>query len=195
MALMDAALEFLFRWIHFLAGIMWIGLLWFFNFVNTPFMRVLDPSARPLVIPTLLPRALAWFRHAAWLTVLAGFVLIWLKYWQHGDIITTPNAKTIFVGMLLGLVMVFNVWVIIWPNQKRIIEAVKAGQAPDPTWAKYATYASRTNVVLSFPLLLFMDGAGHYGLDWDYIAVLGGVAAILGFFLLFWVQKWAVAKF
>src|SRR2546421_5515914 len=90
------ALALLLRWIHFLAGITWIGLLYFFNFVNAPFQRVLDPSARPLVIPTLMPRALAWFRHAAWLTVLAGFVLIWLKYWSRGDIITSDNAKSIF---------------------------------------------------------------------------------------------------
>lgn len=192
---MDAALEFLFRWIHFLAGITWIGILYWLNFVNVPWQRVLDATARPLVIPTLMPRVLAWFRHAAWLTVLMGLLLWWVKYGQRGDFVTSDNAKTIMVGMLLGLIMVFNVWFIIWPNQKRIIEAVKTGQAADPLWGKYALYASRTNVVLSFPMLLFMDGAGHYGMGWDYIAVLGGLAAILGFFLLFWVQKWAVAKF
>jgi uncharacterized membrane protein len=192
---MDAAVEFLFRWVHFLAGITWIGLLYFFNFVNAPFMRVLDASARPLVIPTLLPRALAWFRHAAWVTVLAGFVIIWIKYWQYGNIITTPNAKTIFVGMLLGLIMLFNVWMIIWPNQKKIIEATRAGQAPDPSWGRRALYASRTNVTLSFPMLLFMAGAGHYGLDWLEIIIYGLIAAALGLGLVFYVQKWAVTKF
>jgi uncharacterized membrane protein len=192
---MELAVEFLFRWIHFLAGITWIGLLYFFNFVNAPFQRVLDPSARPLVIPTLMPRALAWFRHAAWVTVLAGLVLIWLKYWSRGDVITSDNAKSIFVGMILGLIMLFNVWVIIWPNQKKIIEAVKAGQPADPNWGKYALYASRANVAMSFPMLLMMDAAGHYGLDWDYIAVLGSIAAILGLGLIFYVQKWQAARF
>jgi uncharacterized membrane protein len=192
---MDAAILFLFRWIHFVAGITWIGLLYFFNFVNTPFQRVLDPSARPLVIPTLMPRALAWFRHAAWVTVLAGLVLIYMSYWRYGNVIETDNAKTIFTGMILGLIMVFNVWFIIWPNQKRIIEAVKAGQPADPAWGRRATYASRTNVILSWPMLLFMAGASHYPMDWVPIIVLGVIFAALSAVLLFTVQKWAVTKF
>ena len=192
---MEAALEFVFRWIHFLAGITWIGILYWLNFVNVPWQRVLDASARPLVIPTLMPRVLAWFRHAAWVTVLMGLLLWWVKYAQYGNIIDTNNAKTILVGGLLGLIMAFNVWFIIWPNQKRIIEAVKTGQTADPTWARRALYASRTNVILSWPMLLFMDGAGHFGLDWAYIVIYGVIAAILAFLLLFSVQKWAVAKF
>jgi len=192
---MEAALEFVFRWIHFLAGITWIGLLYFLNFVNVPFQRVLDPSARPLVIPTLMPRVLAWFRHAAWITVLAGLVLWWLKYARLGDIVETNNAKTILIGGLLGIIMASNVWFIIWPNQRRIIEAVRSGQTADPSWGRRALYASRTNVILSFPMLLFMDGAGHYGLDWVSIVVYGVLAAILAYLLLFSVQKWAVTKF
>jgi uncharacterized membrane protein len=192
---MDAALEFLFRWVHFLAGATWVGILYWLNFVNVPWQRVLDASARPVVIPTLMPRVLAWFRHAAWLTVLMGLLLWWVKYGQRGDFVTTDNGKTIMVGMLLGIIMASNVWFIIWPNQNRIIEAIKTGQAADPLWGKHALYASRTNVVLSFPMLLFMDGAGHYGMGWDYIGVLGGLAAILAFFLVFWVQKWAVQRF
>ncbi len=185
----------LFRWIHFVAGITWIGLLYFFNFVNAPFMRVVDPAARPLVIPTLLPRALAWFRHAAWLTVLAGLVLIWLKYWQFGNVITTDGAKTIFMGMLLGLIMLFNVWVIIWPNQKRIIEAVKAGQAADPMWGRNALYASRTNVTLSWPMLFYMAGASNFPMGWGAIVVVGVILGALSFCLIMTVQKWWATKF
>jgi uncharacterized membrane protein len=192
---MELAVEFLFRWVHFLAGITWIGLLYFFNLVNVPFMRVLDASARPHVVPTLLPRALAWFRHAAWVTVLAGFVLLWLKYWNHGIFMNTANGITIHLGMLLGVIMLFNVWMIIWPNQRKIIGAVSAGQTADPSWARAALYASRTNFVLSFPMLLYMDGGGHYGLDWVYAILLGLIAAVLGFFVVFYVQKWAVARF
>jgi uncharacterized membrane protein len=190
-----SVLHIILRWIHFVAGITWIGLLYFFNFVNAPFMRVLDPSARPLVIPTLLPRALAWFRHAAWVTVVAGLVLIYLLYWQRGDIVTSNGAKTIFTGMLLGLIMVFNVWFIIWPNQRRIIEAVKAGKTPDPAWGRTALYASRTNVTLSFPMLLMMAGATHWPMDWPAIIILGLIAAALAFLLVMTVQSWAAARF
>lgn len=187
--------EFVFRWIHFLAGITWIGLLYFFNLVNTPFQRVLDASAKPLVIPTLMPRALAWFRHAAWVTVLAGLVLIYVIYWRQGDIVTSGSAKSIFVGMILGLIMLFNVWVFIWPNQKKIIEAVRGGQAADPAWGRTALYFSRTNFSLSFPMLLFMAGARHYSMDWLQIVIYGLVAAILGLLVVFYVQKWAATSF
>src|SRR5438309_3898929 len=117
----QAFLLILFRWIHFLAGITWIGLLYFLNLVNVRFVPNLDATIRPTVVPVLLVRVLAWFRHSAWVTVLAGLVLIYSLYWQRGDIVTTDNAKTIFIGMILGALMLFNVWVLIWPNQKKII--------------------------------------------------------------------------
>jgi uncharacterized membrane protein len=186
---------FLFRWIHFLAGITWIGLLYFLNLVNVRFAASLDASVRPTIVPPLLTRVLAWFRHSAWVTVLAGFVLIYGLYWQRGDILTTDNAKTIFMGMILGLIMVFNVWVLIWPNQKKIIAAMRAGQAPDPAWGRTALYASRTNFTLSFPMLLFMAGASHYPMDWGGIVVMGVIAAIIGFCVVFTVQKWWAPRF
>jgi len=186
---------FLFRWIHFLAGITWIGLLYFLNLVNVRFAASLDASVRPTVIPPLLTRVLAWFRHAAWVTVLAGLVLIYLLYWQRGDIVTTDNAKTIFTGMILGLIMAFNVWVFVWPNQKKIIGAMRAGQPPDPSWGRIALYASRTNFALSFPMLLFMAGASHYPMDWGGIIVLGVITGIIGLVVVFAVQKWWATKF
>ena len=188
-------LMFIFRWIHFLAGITWIGLLYFLNLINVRFAASIDASVRPTVIPPLQTRVLAWFRHAAWVTVLAGLVMIWLMYWQRGDVVTTDNAKTIFTGMILGLIMLFNVWVFVWPNQKKIIGAMRAGQAPDPSWGRTALYASRTNFTLSFPMLLFMAGSSHYPMDWGGIIVLGAIAAIIGFLIVFTVQKWSAASF
>lgn len=180
---------FIARWIHFVAGITWIGLLYFFNLVNTPWMKVLDASARPHVVPTLLPRALAWFRHSAWVTVLAGLVLIYGLYWGNGDVLTTKSARTISVGMLLGLIMLFNVWVLIWPNQKKVIAAAVAKQTPNPQWGKTALYASRTNFILSFPMLAFMAGSGHFPLDWAGIVVFGVIAAGIAAAVVFYVQK------
>ncbi len=180
---------FIVRWIHFVAGITWIGLLYFFNLVNTPWMKVLDASARPHVVPTLLPRALAWFRHSAWVTVLAGLVLIYGIYWTRGDVLSSNSAKTIFVGMLLGLIMLFNVWVLIWPNQKKVIAAAVAKQTADPKWARAALYASRANFILSFPMLAFMAGASHFPQDWAGIVIYGLIGAVIAAAIVFYVQK------
>lgn len=183
------------RWIHFVAGITWIGLLYFFNFVNVRSMATIDAAARPHVTTTLLPRALAWFRHSAWVTVLAGLVLIYGLYWQRGDLVDSDSAKTIGTGALLGLVMLFNVWVIIWPNQRRVITATRASEKVDPAWGRRALYASRTNVTLSFPMLFFMAGSSHYPLGWVGIAVVGIVLAALGLGTVLTVQKWWASRF
>lgn len=183
------------RWIHFVAGITWIGLLYFFNLVNVRTMATLDQSARPHYVGTLLPRALAWFRHSAWVTVLAGLVLIYGLYWVNGDILTSNNAKTIFSGMVLGLIMLFNVWVLIWPNQKKIIEATRAGQKADPSWGRTALYASRANFALSFPMLVFMAGSSHYPMDWGLIVGVLVVTGAIGFVVVYGVQKWWAQSF
>ena len=183
------------RWVHFVAGITWIGLLYWFNLVNVRSMASLDQAARPHVVTTLLPRALAWFRHSAWITVLAGLVLIYGLYWQTGDIVTSNNAKTIFTGMVLGLVMLFNVWMLIWPNQRRIIEATRAGTKPDPSWGRTALLASRTNFALSFPMLFYMASSTHYPMDWPGIVVLAVVGTALGLGTVLTVQKWWAIRF
>jgi uncharacterized membrane protein len=183
------------RWVHFVAGITWIGLLYWFNLVNVPFQRVLDPSAKPQVNPPLLVRALAWFRHSAWVTVFAGLLLIWGLYWSRGDLVDSDSAKTILVGAILGLVMLANVWSLIWPNQRRIIAALAAGEKPDPAWAQAALYASRANFSLSFPMLAFMAGASHLPLDWLGIIVVGVALGALGFAVVMTVQKWAAPRF
>ena len=183
------------RWIHFVAGITWIGLLYWFNLVNVNFMKTLDATTRPVVVPALLPRSLFWFRHSAWVTVLAGLVLIYGSYWASGDIVTSNSARTIFAGMVLGLVMLFNVWMIIWPNQRRAFAALAAGEAPDPAWARNTLYASRTNVTLSFPMLFFMASASHFPLDWPQIVVVAVIAGAIALGIVLYVQKWAAARF
>ena len=185
------------RWFHFLAGITWIGLLYWFNVVNVPFSKTLDATTRPVVVPALLTRALFWFRHAAWVTVLVGFVLIYGLYWQTNriDLVNDNGFKTIFSGMLLGVVMLINVWGVIWPNQRRVLGALQAGTAPDPTWGRNALYASRANVTLSFPMLFFMGSASHFPLDWPQIVLVAAVAGAMGLSAVLYVQKWAAARF
>ena len=183
------------RWVHFVAGITWIGLLYFFNFVNVRSMATIDAGARPAVVTTLLPRALAWFRHSAWVTVLAGLVLIYGLYWSRGDVVDSLGARTIGTGALLGIAMLANVWLVIWPNQRRVIEATRTGQKPDPAWGRRALYASRANVTMSFPMLFFMAGSTHYPLDWGGIVLVGVVLAAVGLGTVLTVQKWWSARF
>src|SRR5688500_13150184 len=130
----------LLRWFHFLAGITWIGLLFYLNLVNVRMMPSLEAGVRPAVIQANLRRVMAWFRHAAWLTVVFGLLLAYLLYWQHGNFVETNPAKTILTGGLLGIIMAGNVWSFIWPNQKRIIAAAQAGTPPDPSWGRTALY-------------------------------------------------------
>ena len=138
---------------------------------------------------------MAWFRHAAWVTVLIGLLLYGVLYLQTGHFIDTNAAKTISMGGLLGIIMMLNVWVFIWPNQKKIIAAMRAGQAADPSWGRTALYASRANFTMSFPMLLFMGSASHFPMDWAGIVVFGVIAAIIGFLVWNTVQRWAAPSF
>ncbi|MBM4434999.1 MAG: hypothetical protein FJ028_07860 [Chloroflexi bacterium] len=183
------------RWIHFVAGITWIGLLYFFNFVSVRTMASIDATARPHLVTTLNPRAFAWFRHSAWVTVVAGLVLIYGLYWANGDVVTSKSARTIMFGMALGVVMLFNVWMIVWPNQRRVIEATRTGAKPDPLWARNALYASRTNFSLSFPMLFFMASSSHNPLDDMGLGLAFVVLGALGFAAVLTVQKWWAPRF
>jgi uncharacterized membrane protein len=151
------------RWIHFLAGITWIGLLYFFNLINAAFMKTLDGPTKNIVIPKLMPSALNWFRHGATVTVLAGIILYFYLYSKGGT-----GAIALGIGGLLGIIMMANVHAVIWPNQKKIIAAVSqaaAGGPPPPAemaqWGKTALMASRINFLLSIPMLLFMGAGSH----------------------------------
>jgi uncharacterized membrane protein len=225
----DATSLMLFRWIHFLAGITWIGLLYFFNLVNVPFMKEMDAASKAKIVPSLMPRALWWFRWSAVVTVLAGlaywmkivavdasngggssghvflsFFVIWIVVFvliyltivvlkiNKGPVLAvivivlaglgaylflnmnehgweSNRMLAIGVGGGLGLVMMLNVWGIIWPNNKRVInwtrEFAKTGTAipaESAGLARMAFLASRTNAWLSIPMLFFMGAASHY---------------------------------
>ncbi len=151
------------RWIHFLAGITWIGLLYFFNLINAGFLKSLDGPTKNVVIPKLMPASLNWFRHGATVTVLAGIVLYLYLYARGGT-----GAIALGIGGLLGIIMMINVHAIIWPNQKKIIAAVTAAAQGTPApaemaqWGRTALLASRVNFLLSIPMLLFMGAGSHF---------------------------------
>jgi len=220
----NEATQLILRWFHFLAGITWIGLLYFFNLINVPFMKQVDAAVKPKIFQNLTLPALNWFRWSALLTVLLGlaywaqffvgadanlknaspwstigfFLLLWIVVWfilflvikkwtPSGYIlgvivaILTYAAGWVFVhhtpvggddnhvlsigiGGGFGIVMLFNVWGIIWPNNKKIIRGTLAGTPPPdaPALARQAFLASRTNFFLSVPLLFYMATSGHF---------------------------------
>ena len=167
MALMSAeGWLFLLRWVHFLAGITWIGLLYYFNFVQTPFFAETDAPVRSGAIQKLVPRALWWFRWGAMITFLSGWIYL-LHYWLGRRGLGDPGTSVILLGGILGSVMWANVWFVIWPKQKIIIQNAvdtAAGKPANPAAAPAgarAGLASRTNVVFSIPMLFLMGSASH----------------------------------
>lgn len=165
--------ELVLRWLHFLAGITWIGLLYYFNFVQGPFMAEADPATKSAATQKLVPRALAWFRWSALVTFLTGAAIIGDRIGRasEGSSPWTSNwAVTILTGALFGTVMLLNVWGVIWRNQKVVIASAKSaasgGQAnaAAPAAARRAFLASRTNVVFSVPMLFYMGAASHWTL-------------------------------
>lgn len=159
----DSILTYLFRWTHYFSGVLWIGLLYFFNLINGVVMGKLDAETKKKVIPEIMPRTLFWFRWAAMFTFVTGWILIYLQYLMPGGMafFGTNHGIWISLGMTLGAIMWFNVWFIIWPSQKKIITGVKTGQSVDPKIPKTAALASRANTYMSVPLLFFM-GAGRF---------------------------------
>jgi uncharacterized membrane protein len=152
------AVAFLVRWIHLLAGVAWIGLLYYFNFVQGEYFKEAEASAKSDAIRKLVPRALWWFRWGAVFTLLSGIALLGLKH---------LTGFGILVGSTLGILMFLNVWLIIWPNQKIVIasaEKVAGGGQADPAAAgalAKAGLASRTNALFSIPMLFFMASSVH----------------------------------
>jgi len=178
---------FLLRWLHILAGIIWIGHLYFFNFVNAHFEKALDPAYKKTVVPAMRGRALWWFRWGAMLTFLSGILMLGMfaMMGTYGDFTfsATLRGPWILLGALFGTIMWFNVWFIIWPNQKKILAAIREGQAPDAAKVALAGKASRMNVYLSVPLIFAMGaGSGHFhsfGQPMDTIVMV--VVVLLGF--------------
>jgi uncharacterized membrane protein len=166
---MEVVLFFL-RWIHFLAGITWIGILYYFNFVQTPFFAETDAPVRTGAIIKLVPRALWWFRWGAMFTFLAG-ALIYLIRWHEmgtGLFFGSSYGVTISIGGLMGTIMFLNVWLVIWPAQQVVIastnQVASGGQALADAAARgrRGALTSRTNTVFSIPMLFFMGAASHY---------------------------------
>ena len=150
------------RWVHIMAGVMWIGLLYYFNFVQVDAMKRAAADTPPTgagITKHVAPRALLYFRWAAVVTVLAGMMMLGDKI-DEALFFKERAYIPIGVGAWLGLIMFFNVWVIIWPNQKKILGIVPATDEEKNKARRAAFLASRTNVVLSMPMLFFMVASG-----------------------------------
>ena len=156
--------SWLFRFIHVVVAIMWIGLLWYFNFVQIPNMPKIPDDQKPAIGKVIAPAALFYFRWAAFLTVISGLILGHLNGYLHDAMtfgITSGGGKNtaIGIGMWLGLIMAFNVWFVIWPNQKRALGMVECEPDIKAKSARTAMLFSRTNTLLSLPMLLTMVAA------------------------------------
>ena len=153
--------SWLFRYIHVIVAIMWIGLLWYFNFVQIPNMAKIPDEQKPAIGKVIAPAALFWFRWAALFTVVSGLILAYLNGYVHEAMILGigsggGKSAAIGIGMWLGLIMAFNVWFVIWPNQKRALGIIECEPELKAKSAKTAMLFSRTNTLLSLPMLLTM---------------------------------------
>jgi uncharacterized membrane protein len=163
-------LEFLLRWLHFLAGITWIGILYYFNFLQTPFFgSELGGQARSAMIRGLVPNALWWFRWGAMFTFLTGWTIVAMRWGHGGEALTSIRMTLILTGGLMGTLMWANVWFVIWPAQQVVISSAEkvagGGEAIPEAAARGARagLASRTNTLFSIPMLFFMGSASHFG--------------------------------
>ena len=157
-------LTFFFRWLHVLSGIMWIGLLWYFNFVQIPNMPNIPDEQKPAIGKVIAPAVLFWFRWAALATIVTGLLLAHLQGYlleaiQLGMSDGVAKHTAIGIGMWLGAIMAFNVWFVIWPNQKKALGIVDADADTKAASARTAMLFSRTNTLLSIPMLYAMVAA------------------------------------
>ena len=185
----ELGIEMLARYGHIIAGITWIGLLYYFNFAQTPAFASFEAPARNEAFAKLVPRAIWWFRWAAMATFAFGLLIFVLyiggdnkPYGESGvyDAMQNPQVMTILAGMLFAIIMWANVWFVIWPAQRRAIanaQNVLAGREADaslPPVLRKAATASRTNTFLSIPMLFFMVAAGHLSAGADFDSSEGG---------------------
>jgi uncharacterized membrane protein len=175
------------RWLHVIVGITWIGLLYYFNFVQVPAFAEMEAAARNNAVDKLASRALWWFRWAAAATVVTGIMILLFQkdadksQLFSGDYAKSVTGMAIYTGVLLALTMFLNVWLVIWPNQKKVIanaRNVQAGGEADPDAAaagRKALLASRMNAIFSFTMLMYMVGAAHFFLPGQFkLAPSGG---------------------
>ena len=156
--------SFFTRWLHIMSGVMWVGLLWYLNFVQIPTVPKIEPVEHKAAITKfILPSVLFWFRYGALATVATGLTLAHMNGYL-GDALTFERSSiAIGIGMWLGLIMAFNVWFIIWPMQKKVLGIVDANAEDKAKAARYAMLTSRTNTLLSIPMLYCMAAQSHGG--------------------------------
>jgi uncharacterized membrane protein len=154
---------FAMRWLHVMAGVMWIGLLWYFNFVQTPSMPKIPDEHKPAISKVIAPAALFWFRWAAMATIILGLILASMNGYLVQAYSLQKPFTPIGLGMWMGTIMWFNVWFIIWPNQKKVLGIVQASAEEKAAAGKKAGMASRINTMLSIPMLYFMVAQQHAG--------------------------------
>ncbi len=155
---------FFFRWLHVLSGVMWIGLLWYFNFVQIPCMPKIPDDQKPAIGKVIAPAALFWFRWGAMATIVTGLILAWMNGYileavAIGIADSDPKHTMIGIGMWLGAIMWANVWFVIWPNQKKALGMVEVSAEEKAAAARTAMLFSRTNTLLSVPMLFAMVAA------------------------------------
>lgn len=180
------------RWVHFFAGVTWIGLLYYFNFVQGAFFNEIEAPIKNVAFAKLVPKALWWFRYGALFTWLSGVAMLGIAGAElKGDFFLLPYGIYIWPGALMATIMFLNVWLIIWPNQKILIanaENVLKGGAANPDAAKAApkaALASRTNVLFSIPVLFFMGASRHLQIQapeatpWTAIGVVTAIILLL----------------
>ena len=155
---------FVMRWLHVLSGVMWIGLLWYFNFVQIPSMPKIPDEQKPAIGKVIAPTALFWFRWAALSTLVTGALLASMTGYIVKALSLQAGVTAIGIGMWLGIVMAFNVWFIIWPNQKKALGIVPVEPDAKAKAARMAMLTSRVNTMLSIPMLYCMVAQSHGGL-------------------------------
>ena len=156
--------SFAMRWLHVGSGVMWIGLLWYFNFVQIPSMPNIPDEQKPAISKVIAPTALFWFRYAALATVITGLLVAWMQGYLVNALTLQPGVVAIGLGMWIALVMAFNVWFIIWPNQKKALGIVIVEAPEKAKAARTAMLTSRINTMLSISMLYMMVAQQNAGL-------------------------------
>ena len=154
---------FFMRWLHVLSAVMWVGLLWYFNFVQIPSMPKIPDEQKPAISKVIAPEALFWFRYAALATVVTGLLVATMNGYISSALSLTPPFLAIGIGMWIALIMAFNVWFIIWPNQQKALGMKEVTIEEKATAGKIAMLTSRANTLLSIPMLYMMVAQSHGG--------------------------------
>ncbi|MGE0557918.1 MAG: urate hydroxylase PuuD [Burkholderiales bacterium] len=155
---------FVMRWLHVMSGVMWIGLLWYFNFVQIPSMPKIPDEQKPAIGKVIAPTALFWFRWAALATLVTGLIVGGMNGYIGTALMLGKPFTAIGIGMWLGIIMAFNVWFIIWPNQKKALGIVAVEADAKAKAARVAMITSRINTMLSIPMLFCMVAQQNGGL-------------------------------